>query len=394
MWDSIPNTPSENCLLKIIDDNDPNIWDQSDSTFSIVFAPQITVVSPNGGESVERGHAFTITWNFQQINKFNILYSLDGGENRENIITNLNLSGNNREFLWNVPDTTSEQCLVKIESSLNPACFDISDQIFKIIDLPSFSYFPMNVGNIWYFSEGFDGEIKYRVEVQKDTILDDNYSYAKFNRFYIPDDSLLYVFYLRKENNQIILYSNNIILNFDMSVGDTVTTVYEFPYSAVLNNLNLVNVFGRYLTTYFFNMGPYQIYSYTDSIGFNTWSADTWTNYYPQYLLGCVIDGVSYGLVRTQEETKNIPNAFNLSQNYPNPFNPSTTIRYSVPGLKPITLKVYDVLGNEIKTLVKSEKPSGTYEVKWNATGVPSGIYFYQIKAGDYIQTRKMVLLK
>ena len=81
-------------------------------------------------------------------------------------------------------------------------------------------------------------------------------------------------------------------------------------------------------------------------------------------------------------------------QNYPNPFNPRTIISYQLPVSGNVVLKVYDVLGNEITTLVNEEKPVGYYETNWNASNLPSGVYFYQLKAGDFVQTRKMILLK
>jgi photosystem II stability/assembly factor-like uncharacterized protein len=96
-----------------------------------------------------------------------------------------------------------------------------------------------------------------------------------------------------------------------------------------------------------------------------------------------------------------IANKFSLSQNYPNPFNPTTSLQYSIGSRQIVTLKVYDLLGREIATLVNEEKPAGEYEVKFNATShsgnvrnLPSGIYFYQLKAGQYSQTKKMVLLQ
>jgi hypothetical protein len=88
------------------------------------------------------------------------------------------------------------------------------------------------------------------------------------------------------------------------------------------------------------------------------------------------------------------PIEYNLSQNYPNPFNPSTTIIFTISDLRFTTLKVYDVLGNEIATLVNEEKPAGIYEVVFNAFEYPSGIYFYRLQAGKLIQTKKMILLK
>jgi len=85
---------------------------------------------------------------------------------------------------------------------------------------------------------------------------------------------------------------------------------------------------------------------------------------------------------------------FKLEQNYPNPFNPSTKITYQLPVTGFVTLKVYDVLGKEIATLVNQDKSAGSYEVQFNAAEFPSGIYFYTLKAGDFTQTRKMILLK
>ena len=121
----------------------------------------------------------------------------------------------------------------------------------------------------------------------------------------------------------------------------------------------------------------------TESFGsgkYDAWvlkfSADTITSF--------VEDGIKIGL----------PINFILSQNYPNPFNPSTKISWQSPVGSWQTLKIYDVLGNEVATLVDEYKPAGTYEVEWNAGDFPSGVYFYQLKTENYIETKKMILLK
>jgi len=88
------------------------------------------------------------------------------------------------------------------------------------------------------------------------------------------------------------------------------------------------------------------------------------------------------------------PTEFSLSQNYPNPFNPSTRIKYAISSRQYVTLKVYDVLGKEVATLVNEEKPAGNYEVEFDATGLPSGIYFYRVISGNYSELKKMVLLR
>jgi hypothetical protein len=95
------------------------------------------------------------------------------------------------------------------------------------------------------------------------------------------------------------------------------------------------------------------------------------------------------------ENSPNVsPSEFVLSQNYPNPFNPSTKIKYSVPQSSNVVIKVFDILGNEIETLVNEEKQVGTYSVEFNASGLSSGVYFYSLHSGNYIETKKMIFLK
>jgi hypothetical protein len=144
------------------------------------------------------------------------------------------------------------------------------------------------------------------------------------------------------------------------------------------------------------------------------------------------------GVVSVEEKpdlTNRIPTKFVLYQNYPNPFNPSTTIKYSIPSssvilgslpassvgannlqyfssyssktaapqtclmevmndISRVNLKVYDILGREVATLVNENQKAGNYEVEWNASKLPSGVYFYQLSVGNYIETKKMVLLR
>jgi photosystem II stability/assembly factor-like uncharacterized protein len=95
-----------------------------------------------------------------------------------------------------------------------------------------------------------------------------------------------------------------------------------------------------------------------------------------------------------EEQIDEVPNTYFLSNNFPNPFNPSTKIKYSILQSSNVVIRVFDVLGNEIETLVNEEKSVGIYEITWNAENLPSGVYFYQLQAGNYMDTKKMVLLK
>ncbi len=88
------------------------------------------------------------------------------------------------------------------------------------------------------------------------------------------------------------------------------------------------------------------------------------------------------------------PSNYALQQNYPNPFNPVTTIKYSLPLKSQVELVVYNTLGEKVKQLVNGEKEAGSHSVELNATGLPSGVYFYRLQANNFTQIRKMILLK
>ena len=107
--------------------------------------------------------------------------------------------------------------------------------------------------------------------------------------------------------------------------------------------------------------------------------------------IGLVNEGANIG---SQLEEETIPTRYSLSDNYPNPFNPSTTIHYAMPKDGFVTLKVYDILGNVVKTLVNQYQTKGRYDINFNAVNLASGIYFYRLQSGNFISTKKMLLLK
>ncbi|HEX7356940.1 MAG TPA: T9SS type A sorting domain-containing protein [Ignavibacteriaceae bacterium] len=103
---------------------------------------------------------------------------------------------------------------------------------------------------------------------------------------------------------------------------------------------------------------------------------------------------IQFTLTDVVNEDQIIPSEIRLYPNYPNPFNPSTKISYSINSNQFVSIIIYDVLGKEIETLVHEEKPTGIYEFDWNAENLTSGVYFYQLRAGNFVETRKMILLK
>jgi hypothetical protein len=116
-------------------------------------------------------------------------------------------------------------------------------------------------------------------------------------------------------------------------------------------------------------------------------------------LNGCVIGGVLYGdtafsIIGINQISSEVPNSFELHQNYPNPFNPVTQIKFNIPKSSFVNLAVYDALGREVELLINEQLSTGSYKYDWNASAYPSGVYFYKLVAGEYTETKKMVLIK
>jgi hypothetical protein len=105
-------------------------------------------------------------------------------------------------------------------------------------------------------------------------------------------------------------------------------------------------------------------------------------------------DNFSWVPTDVNDGSNSLPEIFSLEQNYPNPFNPSTSIQFRIPENSFVSLKIYNVLGKEVSTLINEEKNAGAYEVNFNASALSSGVYFYKLEAGNFVQTRKMVLMK
>ena len=103
---------------------------------------------------------------------------------------------------------------------------------------------------------------------------------------------------------------------------------------------------------------------------------------------------ITVGTTDVREVNNTVPDNFNLEQNYPNPFNPTTQINYSLPSSEKVVLKVYDELGREAATLVNQEQSPGNYTVNFDASGLASGVYFYRLQAGSYVQMKKMILMR
>jgi len=136
------------------------------------------------------------------------------------------------------------------------------------------------------------------------------------------------------------------------------------------------------------------IAAYTCARGTDALNSITVTKNKVNYAIGHYATNFSQVPVYVEDEILNFPTEFSLHQNYPNPFNPNTRISWQSPVSSHQTLKIYDVLGNEVATLVNEFRNAGSYEVDFNASALSSGVYFYKLQAGLFVQTKKMVLMK
>ena len=117
-------------------------------------------------------------------------------------------------------------------------------------------------------------------------------------------------------------------------------------------------------------------------------------NLYIGTLNGAWVRPISEMVTGVAPSKQGLPGHFALEQNYPNPFNPSTMISFSLPTKSFVTLKVFDVIGREVTTLASEEKNAGTHQLQWNASSMPSGIYFYRLQAGSFTETKRLIVLK
>ena len=271
--------------------------------------------------------------------------------------------------------------------------------------------FPLSVGNYWQYEvkyvSGFypeDTVIYYaNREILLDTLMPnglvyydvyDSRNFAWPHKDYLRLDSLTGCIYKYDE------YQNeeSLLDSLKMIEGDFIITGYHLLLECI--NVDSINSFGElrqakhfscFTPTFDFN------YKLVKGIGeiFKAYREDQIVSeIHLSEVTYAKINGEEFGQLVSVEKNFADINSFSLSQNYPNPFNPSTRIKYAIGSRQLVTLRVFDVLGNEIATLVNEQKPAGEYEIEFDGTELTSGIYFYQLIAGSSIETKKMMLIK
>jgi hypothetical protein len=267
---------------------------------------------------------------------------------------------------------------------------------------------PLKLDNFWIYKK--DDGYRYKYEVIDtnfyiNTIKYDKVFYSRFPNnpsFHRLRDDKFYS--QRRDSTYPALNHEQLYYKKDAVVGDywiiphPWTNMFNIHYQVVDTQMNIV----------FNQLSLLKFVYVTDSSGL--WEiGQVWTEEFGLLeeidfvwgplatLVGCYIDGIVYGdtsLTVSVDDEPFTAHNFKLYQNYPNPFNPITTIEYELNEYALVSLKVYDLLGNEAAVLINEEKYAGRYSIKFDAQGLSSGVYFYKLTIGGNTQVRKMILLR
>jgi len=258
--------------------------------------------------------------------------------------------------------------------------------------------YPLEVGTkwVWYLNSNPTGTTTQILLF--DTTMPNSNKYSFITPGLFPDCATDGK-YERKVSNRIYRYrrlydTEMVYFDFSKHVGDTVN---KDP-NMILIHIGTTTLFGLSRRTYGFFFNPIPdgfddeiYYRVADSIGVYEigYYDETWR------LKGAQIGDRIFGTITdVTNATTTILNGFSLLPAYPNPFNPSTQITYSLPRAADVILKIYDLLGREVALLVNERKPAGEHTVSWDAAGIPTGVYFYRLIAGEFVETKKMVVIK
>lgn len=263
--------------------------------------------------------------------------------------------------------------------------------------LHSQDYYPLQKSNLWNYS--ISNSFR-KVSVLSDSLFPNGKHYAILNGQdivggkYVRADSQYVFYYDPIQNKEIPFFKLN------GKVGDVTEVSFRNYLKVYITKIDSTIMFNSKVRLISYLIGSMTITEVTLSDKFGPTSASYYDDPpppWPQFtynLIGCVIDSKVFGNIVSVKQFEEIPNKIELYQNYPNPFNPVTKIIFQLPTESEVTLKVYDVLGKEVATLVNATKPAGSYEVIFNGSNIASGIYFYSMITKQNILTKKLVLIK
>ena len=268
-----------------------------------------------------------------------------------------------------------------------------------------FKWYPLKIGDKWFYQEQVEAYTNaLTVEVIGDSIINGKLYYL--SQYLSPGSQTTYTLErIDTTDGRIYRSIDGIDVPYydftAQTIGDSVLfdRGNNYEYGWVLGNQEPFNQWGINSTKNTYNVVIYgsgfRIYNFVKGVGL--YGDQGGEVLYTQTLLkGFMKDGIVYGdtiLAVDSKKPETITN-FNLEQNYPNPFNPTTIIKWELPKASHVTLKIYNVIGQEVKTIVDKFENAGVHQKEFSASGLSSGIYFYRLKAGSFIQTKKMIILK
>jgi hypothetical protein len=355
LW-NLPNVNSNNCRIKLTG-NAGTLYDNdvSPNLFSVTNFDSLLLKSPEVGDILRVGSKKIIRWQSRNIDLINIKYTTNYDAADTSSVSWIDIADNvdakKYSYTWTVPNTLSTNCRIRISNACNNV--ELND----------------GVGNF----EITNSDVKVNIPMITSSTL--------------PDDMVMIPILVDQVNSltyiNFTVNYNSSDLTFQKVKSSSSMARGSLGYSSDNNVVRIVWIIQNPIDvkdTLFF-MYFKKIHDPFAAVSFGS----------PNIIKdssGSAID------IITDIKNKNIPTKFNLYQNYPNPFNPSTTIKFELPKSSKVNLAIYNTIGQKVATLVDEFKNAGAYEIKWNANSYASGIYFYLIRAGEFVLTKKMIFLK
>jgi hypothetical protein len=391
LW-SVPDINSDDCLIRISDSEEWQTNNTSDAVFAI-GPPNIEIISPNGGEQFVTGSNQKISWKYRGHSNFvQIKLSTNNGQDWQIIEDEVHNSG---EYLWEVPDINSNFCLIKITDESNVVLTDLSNNSFSIKPPPQNMFVTINAddqydiwinGNYVGSNAVWDTAQTYTVPIftgsNSIALKGDNRGSSKGLIVEITDG-----------NNVVLVSNSEWKYNNQEIPGWTELSFDDNSWLRVFD-------FGQYGTA------PWgtQIENFpSNSEAHWIWGENDETFLRKNFDFNLEKPGKNVELSPT-----GIPEEYTLSQNYPNPFsirfgnnfsmNSVTNIVYSLPKSEVVSITIYDITGRKVKSLLREMATIGNHKTEWNGTDdfgnkVSAGVYFYQMRAGVYQETKKMIIV-
>ena len=379
----------------------------------------VQVTSPNGGEDWLVGSQQNVTWTSSNVTNVKINYSIDNGVSWLNVVSSVPAASGS--YSWTVSNTPSTECLVRISDVGNATVFDVSDSAFTISSLVTVT--APNGGEVWagYEQQNITWTSHDITNVKIEYSTDNGGAWLDVVAS-VPAASGSYSWTIPNTPSSQCLVrvsdASNASMNdisdatFTIAAGPTITVIapnggenwevgtdYNITWSR--QDVSLIKI--EYSTD---NGSVWLdvVASTPAAIGAYNWTIPNTPSTECLVRLSDVgnaaVNDVSDNTftiedpVSADDLKSGIPEEYALYQNYPNPFNPSTKIEFAIPSQSQVTIDIFNQLGEQVVTILNSNLSAGYYKIEFNASNYPSGLYFYRILSDNFVETKKMVLMK